>query len=225
MLSETMKLKEKIISICKHDKTFLKKGSIFDKITVLKSGFYGSMLCGPVTFLGRTDSYEMLFSSGNGRYYFTVRDGWGVEDNYFYALSVGAIKRDFKKPVTIEEIEFSVNNPKEPRGAYSAAAIGMKLKDDKEILKVLKHYKTANSLTESNTQNDETNSVTNLGSQMYMDIVSDLSMVSTAQLVKELSKREAVQKLNIEPYQSYKIKIGRRRISGTGPVIILSIWD
>lgn len=225
MLSETMKLKEKIISICKHDKTFLKKGSIFDKITVLKSGFYGSMLCGPVTFLGRTDSYEMLFSSGNGRYYFTVRDGWGVEDNYFYALSVGAIKRDFKKPVTIEEIEFSVNNPKEPSGAYSAAAIGMKLKDDKEILKVLKHYKTANSLTESNTQNDETNSVTNLGSQMYMDIVSDLSMVSTAQLVKELSKREAVQKLNIEPYQSYKIKIGRRRISGTGPVIILSIWD
>ena len=183
------------------------------------------MLCGPVTFLGRTDSYEMLFSSGNGRYYFTVRDGWGVEDNYFYALSVGAIKRDFKKPVTIEEIEFSVNNPKEPSGAYSAAAIGMKLKDDKEILKVLKHYKTANSLTESNTQNDETNSVTNLGSQMYMDIVSDLSMVSTAQLVKELSKREAVQKLNIEPYQSYKIKIGRRRISGTGPVIILSIWD
>ena len=225
MLSETMKLKEKIISICKHDKTFLKKGSIFDKITVLKSGFYGSMLCGPVTFLGRTDSYDMLFSSGNGRYYFTVRDGWGVEDNYFYALSVGAIKRDFKKPVTIEEIEFSVNNPKEPSGAYSAAAIGMKLKDDKEILKVLKHYKTANSLTESNTQNDETNSVTNLGSQMYMDIVSDLSMVSTAQLVKELSKREAVQKLNIEPYQSYKIKIGRRRISGTGPVIILSIWD
>ena len=225
MLSETMKLKEKIICICKQDKTFLRKGSTFDKITVLKSGFYGSMLCGPVTFLGRTDSYEMLFSSGNGRYYFTVRDGWGVEDNYFYALSVGAIKRDFKKPVTIEEIEFSVNNPKEPRGAYSAAAIGMKLKDDKEILKVLKHYKTANSLTESNTQNDETNSVTNLGSQMYMDIVSDLSMVSTAQLVKELSKREAVQKLNIEPYQSYKIKIGRRRISGTGPVIILSIWD
>ena len=64
MLSETMKLEEKIISICKHDKTFLRKGSTFDKITVLKSGFYGSMLCGPVTFLGHTDSYEKLFSSG-----------------------------------------------------------------------------------------------------------------------------------------------------------------
>lgn len=225
MLSETMKLKEKIISICKHDKTFLKKGSIFDKITVLKSGFYGSMLCGPVTFLGRTDSYEMLFSSGNGRYYFTVRDGWGVEDNCLYALSIGAIRRDFKKPVTIEEIEFGVNNPKEPRSTYSALSIGMKLKDDREILKVLKQYKAANPPAKSNNQNSETNSVTNLDSQMYMDIVSDLSMVSTAQLVKELSKREAVQKMTVEPYQSYKIKIGRRRISGTGPVVVLRVWD
>lgn len=138
MLSETMKLEEKIISICKHDKTFLRKGSTFDKITVLKSGFYGSMLCGPVTFLGHTDSYEMLFSSGNGRYYFTVRDGWGVEDNCLYALSIGAIKRDFKKPVSIEEIEHEVNNPEEPKSTYSALSIKMKLKDDIQILKVLK---------------------------------------------------------------------------------------
>ena len=96
------------------------------------------MLCGPVTFLGHTDSYEMLFSSGNGRYYFTVRDGWGVEDNCFYALSIGEIKRDFKKAVSIEEIEHEINNPEEPRSTYSAMAIKMKLKDDIQILKVLK---------------------------------------------------------------------------------------
>lgn len=225
MLSEKLIMEEKIKSICKNDRTLFQKGAVFGKITVLNSDLCGSMLCGPVTFLGHTDSYEMLFSSGNGRYYFTVCDGWGVEDNCLYALSIGAIRRDFKKPVTVEEIESGVNNPKEPRGTYSALAIGMKLKDDKEILKVLKQYKTVNSLAKSNNQNSETNSVTDLGSQMYRDIVSDLSMVSTAQLVKELSKREAVQKLNVEPYQSYKIKIGRRRISGTGPIIILRIWD
>ena len=225
MLSEKLIMEEKIKSICKNDRTLFQKGAVFGKITVLNSDLCGSMLCGPVTFLGHTDSYEMLFSSGNGRYYFTVCDGWGVEDNCLYALSIGAIRRDFKKPVTVEEIESGVNNPKEPRGTYSALAIGMKLKDDREILKVLKQYKTVNSLAISNNQNSETNSVTNLGSQMYMDIVSDLSMVSTAQLVKELSKREAVQKLNVEPYQSYKIKIGRHRISGTGPVVILRIWD
>ena len=225
MLSEKLITEEKIKAICKNDKTLFQKGAVFDKITVLNSDHCGSMLCGPVTFLGCTDHYEMLFTSGNGRYYFTVRDGWGVEDNCLYALSIGAIRRDFKKPVTIEEIESGVNNPKEPRGTYSALAIGMKLKDDKEILKVLKQYKTVNSLAKSNNQNSETNSVTDLGSQMYRDIVSDLSMVSTAQLVKELSKREAVQELNVEPYQSYKIKIGRRRIPGTGPVVILRVWD
>ena len=225
MLSEKLIMEEKIKAICKNDRIVFQKGAVFDKITVLNSDPCGSMLCGPVTFLGCTDRYEMLFTSGNGRYYFTVRDGWGVEDNCLYALSIGAIRRDFKKPVTVEEIESGVNNPKEPRGTYSALAIGMKLKDDKEILKVLKQYKAVNSLAKSNNHNSGTNSVTDLGSQMYRDIVSDLSMVSTAQLVKELSKREAVQKLNVEPYQSYKIKIGRRRISGTGPVAILRVWD
>lgn len=225
MLSEKLITEEKIKAICKNDRTLFQKGAVFGKITVLNSDHCGSMLCGPVTFLGHTDSYEMLFSSGNGRYYFTVRDGWGVEDNCFYALSIGAIRRDFKKPVTVEDIEYSVNHPKEPKSTYSALSIGMKLKDDREILKVLKQYKAVNSLAKSNNQNSETNSVTDLGSQMYRDIVSDLSMVSTAQLVKELSKREAVQKLNVDPYQSYKIKIGRRRISGTGPVAILRVWD
>ena len=67
-----------------------------------------------------------------------MRDGWGVEDNCLDALSIGAIRRDFKKPVTIEEIESGVNNPKEPKSAYSALAIKMKLKDDTQILKVLK---------------------------------------------------------------------------------------
>ena len=225
MLSEKLIMEEKIKAICKKDRTIFQKGAVFDKIVVLNSDPCDSMLCGPVTFLGCTDRYEILFTSENGRYYFTVRDGWGVEDNCLYALSIGAIRRDFKKPVTVEEIESGVNNPKEPRGTYSALAIGMKLKDDKEILKVLKQYKAVNSLAKSNNHNSGTNSVTDLGSQMYRDIVSDLSMVSTAQLVKELSKREAVQKLNVEPYQSYKIKIGRRRISGTGPVVILRVWD
>ena len=170
MLSGKLIIEEKIKAICKKDRTIFQKGAVFDRITVLNSDPCGSMLCGPVTFLGCTDCYEMLFTSGNGRYYFTVRDGWGVEDNCLYALSIGAIRRDFKKPVTVEEIESGVNNPKEPRGTYSALAIGMKLKDDKEMLKVLKQYKTVNSLAKSNNQNSETNNVTNSGSQMYMDI-------------------------------------------------------
>ena len=53
----------------------------------------------------------------------------------------------------------------------------------------------------------------------------DLSKISTAQLVEELSKREAVQKLIAEPYQPYQIPVGETTVSDTGPVVILRIWD
>ncbi len=139
MLSEKFILEEKIINICKNDRTVFKRGMVFNKITVLNRDCCCSTFCGQITVCGYTDCGEMLLSSGNGRYYFTVRDGWGVEDNCLYALSVGAIMRDFKKPVTIEEIESGVNNPQEPRGAYSAMSMKMKLETDKEILKVLKN--------------------------------------------------------------------------------------
>lgn len=138
MLSEKLMTEEKIKEICKKDKTVFEKGMVFDRITVLNPGFCGSMLCGAVTFLGVTDRSEPLFSSGNGRYYFTVCDGFGVENHALYALSFGEIRRDFKKPVTAEDIESEIKNQKEPRGMCSALTTGMKIKSDKEILKILK---------------------------------------------------------------------------------------
>lgn len=53
----------------------------------------------------------------------------------------------------------------------------------------------------------------------------DLSKVSTAELVEELAKREAVEKLMVEPYQAYKIIIGDNEISDAGSAVILRIWD
>ena len=131
-------MREKIAEICRRDKTRLAAGMAFDKIIVSDAEFYGAMLCGTVTFLGQTDSGEMLFCSGNGRYYFTVRGGWGVEDNCLYALALGGIRRDFKKAVTAEEIEFGVNNPQEPKGTYSALASAMRRDADRVILTVLR---------------------------------------------------------------------------------------
>ena len=53
----------------------------------------------------------------------------------------------------------------------------------------------------------------------------DLSNVSTAALVEELSKREAVEKITAEPYQPYQITVGEQTVSDTGPVVILQNWD
>lgn len=61
--------------------------------------------------------------------------------------------------------------------------------------------------------------------QMEGVMIMDISKISAAQLVDELSKREAVQALNAEPYQSYQITVGETTVSDTGPVVILRIWD
>ncbi len=52
-----------------------------------------------------------------------------------------------------------------------------------------------------------------------------LSNVSTAELVRELSEREGVERIMVGPYQSYEISIGEQSIPGSGPVVILRVWD
>ena len=138
MLSQKLLDKEKIMEICKKDHTIFKKGMVFNCIKVLNPDLCSSMLTPPVTFCGYTDKYELLFSSGNGQYYFSLCDGWGVQDGCLYALSIGEIRRDYKKPVTVDEIEYEANNPKEPKSTYGALSIRAKNKCDQKILKVLK---------------------------------------------------------------------------------------
>ena len=53
----------------------------------------------------------------------------------------------------------------------------------------------------------------------------DLSKVSTAALVGELKKREAVETYMAQPYQPYKITVGETTLSDTGPAVILRIID
>ena len=52
-----------------------------------------------------------------------------------------------------------------------------------------------------------------------------LSNVSTAELVRELSEREGVERIMFGPNQSYEISIGEQSIPGSGPVVILRVWD
>ena len=53
----------------------------------------------------------------------------------------------------------------------------------------------------------------------------DLSKASTRELVEELAKREAVEKITAEPYQEYKIAVGEKEVFDAGPAVILRIWD
>lgn len=53
----------------------------------------------------------------------------------------------------------------------------------------------------------------------------DLSNFSTKELVEELSKREAVEKITVEPYEQYSITVEEQKANVEGPVVILRIWD
>lgn len=53
----------------------------------------------------------------------------------------------------------------------------------------------------------------------------DLKNVSTKELVEELAKREAVEKIPVGPYEDYSITVGDREIIDSGPIVILKIWD
>ena len=53
----------------------------------------------------------------------------------------------------------------------------------------------------------------------------DLKNVSTKELAEELSKREAVEKITVLPYEEYSITAGERNIIDAGPAVIFRIWD
>lgn len=56
----------------------------------------------------------------------------------------------------------------------------------------------------------------------------DLKNISTAELVRELSNRGGVEKIVVEPYQPYQpyqIMVGEQKISDSGPIVLLQVWD
>jgi len=53
----------------------------------------------------------------------------------------------------------------------------------------------------------------------------ELKNASTKELVEELSKREAVEMITVEPYEEYSITAGEHKINEAGPVVIFRIWD
>ena len=88
MLSQKIIKKKRILLIC-------------DKSVGIRSGdsFKGVELIDPyldfiseqtnVICYGSINEEEMLFRSDDGRYYFSVKDGWGVEDNKLYGVTTG----------------------------------------------------------------------------------------------------------------------------------------
>ena len=70
---------------------------------------------------GRISDDEMLFRTDDGRWYFSIRDGWGTFDNKLYGLRVG-MRYNFKHPTTHETI---IDECEAARGTYNSWAGAM----------------------------------------------------------------------------------------------------
>lgn len=53
----------------------------------------------------------------------------------------------------------------------------------------------------------------------------DLKEITTKELVEELSKREAVDKIIAEPYEKIILKTEKYNVKNTGPAIIFIVFD
>lgn len=79
---------------------------------------------------------ELLVSTKKQRYFFTLRDGWGMKDDYLYGMRLG-IFMDFGHSVTREEIQEMADSPLEKRGVYARMSEAAKKERMKTILKVM----------------------------------------------------------------------------------------
>ena len=115
MLSESVRRKKEVFSICESSSD-LNPGDEFKNIIwgdqsdgVLLPDCFRAICCGSVS------SEEMLFRSEDGRYYFSIKDGWGKKEGVLYGIRKGFLF-DFKHPTKTENI---IEECERSKGSYS----------------------------------------------------------------------------------------------------------
>lgn len=88
MLSEKIISKNYILFICAESDD-IRPGDSFKSVEFIdrSRGFVPEQ--NDIICCGNISEEEMLFRSGDGRYYFSVKDGWGTKENKLYGIEKG----------------------------------------------------------------------------------------------------------------------------------------
>ena len=137
MLSKKMQEKAKIYLDCLKSGEVC-TGSIFEGVRFAKAPHNGEIHIEnqPIYVHGLLAEDELLVSAGNQRYFFSLKDGWGIENHHLAAVSCGFFM-DFGRPVTKEEIRALAAAPCDKQGTYSAIAEQGRKKQMQKMLVVL----------------------------------------------------------------------------------------
>ena len=102
MLSEKITLRNRVLFICAVSDE-LRPGDSFKSVEFIdrSRGFIPEQ--NDIICCGNISDEEMLFRSGDGRYYFSVKDGWGAKDDKLYGVEKGFFV-DFYHSTTEETV-------------------------------------------------------------------------------------------------------------------------
>ena len=130
MLSNSLIRKSRVYSICARSGDVL-KGDTFQGVRLAEGDKFDSLPSDSVVICcGNIKDDELLFRTLDGRYYFSLRDGWGSERGVLYGLSRG-IFFDFKHPTTDETI---ISECQSNLGTYHTWAGAMAYRSRKHML-------------------------------------------------------------------------------------------
>lgn len=138
MLSEKIKQNMQIYLTCLNSGK-VREGDICDGVSFAKKPPISEidLKNQPIYVLGQLAEDELLVSTGNQRYFFSLKDGWGVENNHLAAVSCGFFM-DFGRSVTKEEIQVFAATPNNKKGTFSALAQQGRQEQMQKILSILK---------------------------------------------------------------------------------------
>ena len=103
MLSQKIIRKKLIYFICEKSAE-INPDDVFKKVIFAEPNEYRMIpdeVC--IVCCGIVNDEEMLFRSSDGRYYFSMKDGWGEESGILYGISLG-LYFDFQHPTTDQTI-------------------------------------------------------------------------------------------------------------------------
>lgn len=138
MLLGKMQEKAKIYLACRNCGE-ISAGDVFDGVRFAKDPHISESRFEnqPIYVHAPLSEDELLVSAGKQRYFFSLKDGWGIENNHLAAVSCGFFI-DFGRPVTKEEINDLAAAPCGKKGTYAAIAEQGRQKQMQKILSVLK---------------------------------------------------------------------------------------
>ena len=102
MLSKTIQNKNHIFSICQKSGD-IAQNTVFKSVKIADNGIITEKLASKkIICCGNVSDDEKVFRTEDGRYYFSVCDGWGNDSDMLYGLRTH-IFHDFGHPTTFED--------------------------------------------------------------------------------------------------------------------------